>query len=186
MSKEAKIMSIGVLGFLAFFAFHSIKTEYARIQSRVEVTQAKVDALADELRATSELMGDAINAIKKRFLALEAVSSEATESVNSLDDLAVSSVKDIPKQDVNSLSERTSSVPTIIMHSGHSCGPCNAWLSNEMPRWLQSGWKVEVIKELDSVRAWPWFEITDRDGKQFEVNGPLTNNNFNAARAGAK
>jgi hypothetical protein len=55
-----------------------------------------------------------------------------------------------------------------------------------MPRWIQSGWRVEVIKELETGRSWPWFEITDRDGKQFEVNGPLTNNNFNAARAGVK
>jgi len=180
------MVGLAALAAIAFFAFNSIKTEYARIQSRVEVTQQKVDALADELRATSELMGDAINAIKKRFLALEARSSEATKSVNSLHDLALSTVKDIPKQEVKSLSERTSSVPTILMHSGYSCGPCNAWLSNDMPRWLQSGWKVEVVKEFDTVRSWPWYEITDRDGKQFEVNGPLNNNNFNAARAGAK
>ena len=189
-------MSIGVLGFLAFFAFHSIKTEYARIQSRVEVTQAKVDALADELASTTKTVHAAIKSLTDRFLADEEREIGLVNEASPVRE--VPWVKPIETQGVNTFLEpkqgdsvpwenpTKSSVPTIIMHSGYSCGPCNAWLSNDMPRWLQSGWKVEVIKELDSVRAWPWYEITDRDGKQFEVNGPLTNNNFNAARAGVK
>lgn len=183
-------MSIGVLGFLALFAFHSIKTEYARIQSRVEVTQAKVDLLADELARTTGAVHAAIKSLTDRFFANE---EREIGLVNEASPVNADIVKaDILKaeleklNDVNSLSERTSSVPLIIMHSGHSCGPCNAWISNDMPRWLQSGWKVEVVKELDTVRAWPWYEITDRDGKQFQVDGPLNNSNFNAARAGAK
>jgi len=171
MTKRAKIVIAAAIGLAAFFAFDWLKTEYARIQLRVEVTQAKVDLLADELASTTKTVHAAIKSLTDRFLA---------------NDLEKVAAKSIEKQDVNSLSERTSSVPTIIMHSGYSCGPCNAWLSNDMPRWLQSGWKVEVVKELDTVRSWPWYEITDRDGKQFEVNGPLNNNNFNAARAGAK
>ena len=177
MTKEAKIVVFAVLAAIAFFAFNSIKTEYGRIQSRVEVTQAKVDALADELASTTKTVHAAIKSLTDRFLANE---EREIGLVNE-----ASPVKEI-ETGVNSLSERTSSVPTIIMHSGYSCGPCNAWISNEMPRWIQSGWRVEVIKELETGRSWPWFEITDRDGKRFEVNGPLTNNNFNAARAGAK
>ena len=190
MTKEAKILGLAALAAIAFFAFNSLKNEYTRIQSRVEVTQAKVDALADELASTTKTVHAAIKSLTDRFLADE---EREIGLVNEASPVRADIVKaDILKaeleklNDVNRLSERTSSVPTIIMHSGYSCGPCNAWLSNEMPRWLQSGWKIEVVKEIDSVRAWPWYEITDRDGKQFEVNGPLTNNNFNAARAGVK
>ena len=180
-------MTITVLMFLSFFAYSSIKTEYARIQARVETTQAKVDSLADELASTTKTVHAAIKSLTDRFLANETGSVDNDISTKTQDESVVDSEKTVVRStDVNSLSERTSRVPTIIMHSGYSCGPCNAWISNDMPRWLQSGWKVEVIKELDSVRAWPWYEITDRDGKQFEVNGPLTNNNFNAARAGVK
>ena len=183
----AKIVGLAALAAIAFFAFTSIKTEYARIQTRVEVTQAKVDALADELQATTVTVHAAIKSLTDRFLANQAGSVDNEISTKIQDESVVDNEKASVRSTVlNSLSERTSTVPTIIMHSGYSCGPCNAWLSNDMPSWLQSGWKVEVIKEMDSVRAWPWYEITDRDGKRFEVNGPLTNNNFNAARAGAK
>jgi hypothetical protein len=177
MTKEAKIVIVAAIGLGLFVAFNSLSTEYARIQARVEVTQAKVDALADELQATTATVHAAIKSITDRFLANEETEAEAelAKAVKSTEKQGISDVS-TPKTGV--------SVPTIIMHSGYSCGPCNAWISNDMPKWMQSGWKVEVIKELDSARAWPWYEITDRDGARFEVNGPLNNSNFQAAKLG--
>ena len=178
MTKEAKILTTVTIGFL-FFAFNSLSTEYSRIQARVEVTQAKVDALADELAATTATVHAAIKRFTERFLAIES-EAELAKAVPVIKATEMQGISDVstPKTGV--------SVPVIIMHSGYSCGPCNAWISNEMPKWMQSGWKVEVIKELDSARAWPWYEITDRDGKQFQVDGPLNNNNFQVAKAGVK
>jgi outer membrane murein-binding lipoprotein Lpp len=171
MSRELKILIVAGLIFLSFFAYGSIKKEYARIQTRVETTQAKVDALADELQATTKTIHAAIRSLTDRFLAGEGqeigVSNEASPAI---------AVDTKPHP----------TLPTIVMHSGYDCGPCNAWLSSEMPKWIQSGWRVEVLKELDTVRSWPWYEITDRDGARFEVTGPLNNNNFQAAKAGAK
>ena len=176
MSKELKIVIAAAIGLAALFAFSSMKTEYARITSRVETTQAKVDSLADELQATTATVHAAIRSLTDRFLA-----GEETADIAKADMLKAELEK---LNDVNSLSERTSSVPTIIMHSGHSCGPCNAWIARDMPKWMQSGWRVEVVKELESQRAWPWYEITDRDGKQFQVDGPLDNAKFQAAKRG--
>ena len=171
MSKELNILTIAGLIFLSFFSYGSIRTEYARIQSRVEVTQAKVDQLADELQATTKTVQAAIRSLTDRFLAGE---GQETGLANEASPVIAIDVKP------------SSIVPTIIMHSGYDCGPCNAWLSSEMPKWIQSGWRVEVLKELDTGSSWPWYEITDRDGLRFEVNGPLNNNNFNAAKAGAR
>jgi hypothetical protein len=188
MTKEAKIVGLAALAAIAFFAFNSIKAEYARIQSRVEVTQAKVDALADELARTTGAVHAAIKSLTDRFLANAAGSVDIDISTKTQDKASVDNEKTVVRStDVNSLPERTSSVPTILMHTTDNCGPCKAWVKNDSERWRNSGWEVVVLPpETGHPFGYPWFEITDRDGKQFEVNGPLTNNNFNAARAGAK
>ena len=69
MKKELFILILAVIGFAIFLASNSIKTEYARIQLRVEVTQAKVDAIADELQATTATIHAAIRSLTDRFLA---------------------------------------------------------------------------------------------------------------------
>lgn len=53
-----------------------------------------------------------------------------------------------------------------------------------MPQYIQSGWKVKVLKETETNRPWPWYEITDADGSRFEVDGPLNNEKFQAAKRG--
>jgi len=175
MSKELKILTIAVLIFLSFFAYGSIKKEYARISTRVETTQAKVDSLADELQATTATIHAAIRSITDRFLA-----GQETSDIVKADILKAAIDK------INDANSTTPTVPTIVMHSGYSCGPCNAWISTRMPAYIRQGWRVEVVKELDSARAWPWYEITDADGTQFQVDGPLDNAKFQAAKAGIK
>jgi outer membrane murein-binding lipoprotein Lpp len=176
MSKELKIVIVAALIFLSFFAYGSVKKEYARITTRVETTQAKVDSLADELQATTATIHAAIRSITDRFLERQ----ETSDIVKG--DILKAELQKL--NDVNSLSKRTSSVPTIIMHSGYNCGPCNAWIANRMPLYIQSGWRVEVVKETDTNRAWPWYQITDADGVQFQVDGPLDNAKFQAAKRG--
>jgi hypothetical protein len=171
VSKELKILTIAGLIFLSFFAYSSIKKEYARITTRVETTQAKVDSLADELQATTRTINEAIRSITDRFLAGE---GQEIGLANEASPVIAIDVKPLL------------TVPTIIMHSGYNCGPCTAWITNRMPLYIQQGWNVEVVKELDSRRAWPWYEITDGDGVQFQVDGPLDNSKFEAAKAGAK
>jgi hypothetical protein len=110
------------------------------------------------------------------------LSDEAIHALRELESVEILTTVEQVKKEVDNF--KPSTLPTIIMHSGYNCGPCNAWLSLDMPRWIQSGWRVEIVKELDTARSWPWYEITDRDGSQFEVIGPLTNDNFHAAKRG--
>lgn len=166
MNQKTLLFCCGAV--LLFFAFNAAKAEYVRVTLRIELTQAKVDALTDELKATTKTVHDAIRSITDRFKQMEETqaaskASETNETVKTVES---------PKQ----------LQPTIVMHSGYSCGPCNAWLATEKAKWESSGWSVQVVKEAESKRLWPWFEITERDGKRFEVDGPLTNDSFLAAK----
>jgi hypothetical protein len=191
MTKEVKILGLAALAAIAFFAFNSIKAEYARIQSRVEVTQAKVDALADELASTTKTVNAAIKSLADRFLANEereiGLANEASPVKANIVKADILKTELEKLNDVNSLFKPTSSVPTIIVHTMNGCGPCKKWVENDSERWRNSGWEVVVLPpEEDPSKRYPWFEIIDRDGKRFEVNGPLNNANFNAGRAGVK
>jgi hypothetical protein len=257
MSKELKIVIAAAIGLAAFFAFNSIRNEYARIQSRVEVTQAKVDSLADELQATTATIHAAIRSLTDRFLAGDLEVDEddqlsdeglfgaarsgkwsevrrdflklhpACEACGITTDLNCHHIKPFnqfpeleldPKNlitlcrkhhfEVGHLGNwRTANatvredaakiriglgrqvtiptVPTIIMHTMNGCGPCKKWIENDSERWRASGWDVVILPpEEDPSKRYPWYEITDRDGKQFQVDGPLNNANFNSAKRG--
>jgi len=139
-------------------ALLGLNHEYQSIKARVAITQAKVDALADETNATVEILGAAITDLRELFAKL---SSDAKPS---LDDY------------------KPAIKPRIVMHSGASCGPCNIWKSKEQSKWEQVGWTVDVLNEIESTRSWPWFEIYDSDGSRFEVDGQLTRDSFEKAK----
>ena len=147
-----------VVGSVALVA---VNHEYQQIKARLATTQAKIDNLTDETNATVEILGAAIQDLRDVFARFKAEQS--------------------PKQ-----ADLLPSKPTIIMHSGASCGPCNDWKSKQMPVWMKAGWDVQVITEIESDRMWPWFEVQDSDGASFEVNGALTVESFRAAKGGAK
>ena len=165
MNKKPLIVGCGVVLFL--FAGNAATQEYTRIKTRLEATQAKVDKLTDELAATTKTIHTAIKSLTERFTkqSFEVVEHKA-EPIKTFEP---------PVQ------------PRIVMHSadeekGVVCGPCRAWLRTEKAKWQGAGWDVEVIKEIETKRGWPWYEIIDRDGKRFEVDGALTTEKFLAAK----
>ena len=164
MNQKPLLIGCGVVLFL--FAGNAATQEYKRIQDRIEKTQAKVDALTDELRATSQKLRSAIEAIAKRFS--QPVEAKQVQS------------KAEPKTFAPPV------VPTIIMHSadeekGMVCGPCRAWIATEKAKWENVGWKVEIVKETETKLGWPWFRLIDNDGT-FDVIGPLTSEKVLAAK----
>lgn len=144
--------------------------EYTRIKTRLETTQAKVDKLTDELRETTKTIHAAIKSLTERFARqVEAKPVEVVEQKAEPSKTIVPPVQ-----------------PRIIMHSGDEekgfpCGPCIAWIRDEKAKWERVGWQIEVVKEIETNRRWPWYEITDRDGR-FEVDGPLTAEKFLASK----
>ena len=72
--------------------------------------------------------------------------------------------------------------PTITMHSGENCPPCERWIRNDMANWQRLGWEVVIIKESTSSRLWPWYEVLDGDGLRFEVDGPLDRAKYETER----
>ena len=154
MNQRTALIVVVLIG--CGLAGNAATQEYARLKSRLEATQAKVDALTDELKATTKTIHAAIKALTERF---------ARQSVERTDSAPIKK----PTQ------------PRIIMHSSDTCGPCRAWITTEKAKWEQVGWDVEVRKEIETNRRWPWYEITDRDGR-FEVDGPLTTDKFIAAK----
>lgn len=164
MNQKPLLIGCGVVLFL--FAGNAATQEYSQIKSRLQQTQAKVDALTDELKATTKTIHAAIKSLTERFAKqLESTSIERTDS---------------------GPIEQTELQPRIVMHSadeekGFVCGPCRAWLKTEKAKWEKVGWSIEVVKEVETKRGWPWYEITDRDG-DFQVDGPLTTDKFLAAK----
>ena len=150
-----------VLGVVSLLA---VNHEYQQIKARLATTQAKIDNLTDETNATVEILGAAIQDLRELF-----------SKLSSNDKTSLPSYK--PTQEVK---------PTIVMHSGASCGPCNDWKAKQMPAWKKQGWDVQVITEVESNRMWPWFEVCDSDGAKFEVEGALTGDTFRAAKGKAK
>ena len=173
---------IGCVVVLSLFAGNAATQEYSRIRSRIETTQAKVDALAEELKETTATIHAAIKSITDRFS--KAIDDRAMQVS---EDLRKEIRKDSkPLAPVKAL--ETQKQPRIVMHSadeekGVVCGPCRAWIKTEKAKWEKVGWDVQVVKEIETKRGWPWFEIYDRDGGKFEVDGPLTIDKFFASKA---
>jgi outer membrane murein-binding lipoprotein Lpp len=166
MSQKTYVIGLVLIAMFCF-AGNAATQEYSRIKSRLEATQAKVDKLTDELRETTKTIHAAIKSLTERF----ARQTEA-KPIEVVETKQVEPIKTVQ--------------PTIIMHSadeekGVFCGPCRAWLKTEKAKWEQIGWSVEVIKEVETKRGWPWYEITDRDVR-FEVQGSLTTEKFLAAK----
>ena len=156
-----------VVGFVALVA---VNHEYQQIKARIAITQGKVDALADETDATVEILGAAIQDLRDVFARFK------TEQTRNTPEATPEVIPQFSPQFTPQIK------PRIIMHSGASCGPCNAWKSKEQSKWERIGWTVDVLTEIESDRMWPWFEVYDSDGKYFEVDGPLTSTNFLAAK----
>lgn len=165
MNQRTALIVVVLIG--CGLAGNAATQEYTRLKTRLETTQAKVDKLTDELRETAKTIHAAIKSLTERFVRqseakpFEVVEHKASEPIKTFEP---------PIQ------------PRIVMHSSDTCGPCRAWIATEKAKWQGAGWKVEVIKEVETKRGWPWYEITDRDGKRFEVDGALTNDKFLAAK----
>jgi len=160
MERKAEVMKQMpfILLVVGVAALLGLNHEYQSIKARLAITQAKVDALADETNATVEILGAAIQDLRDVFAKL------SSDDKPSLDQY------------------KPTIKPRIVMHSGASCGPCNVWKSKEQSKWEQVGWTVDVLTEIESTRFWPWFEIHDSDGSLFEVDGPLTRDSFEKAK----
>ena len=167
MNQRTALIVVVLIG--CGLAGNAATQEYTRIKSRLETTQAKVDALADELKAATKTIHAAIKSLTERFA--RQVESKPVEVVEQ----KAEPIKTIepPVQ------------PRIIMHSSDTCGPCRAWIKTEKAKWEQVGWTVEVIKETETNLGWPWYRIIDNDGT-FDVRGPLTIENFSAAKKARK
>ena len=157
MTTKPMLFAIVGLSIFAMFA----QAEYTKIKARIETTQAKIDELTDSTTATIELLRKSIKSLTERL-----VKQDSAKQV------------DTPTQVASAVK------PTIVMHSSDSCGPCRAWIANDKSNWEKAGWDVQVVKEIETKRGWPWYAITDRDGKSFEVDGPLTAAKFMAAKGG--
>jgi hypothetical protein len=74
--------------------------------------------------------------------------------------------------------------PVIYFFHSTDCGPCRQWERRDLAAWERVGWRVERVIEL-TLRPVPWFRVYDTDGVTFDVVGPLTGDNFRAAKTRA-
>lgn len=145
-----------------------ISGEYTQLKSSIGQSTRKVNELTEETKATVKTIRETIDDLRGKFLRLE--SQYATLETQ---------LKAEPKPELKI-------TPKIVMHSGSNCKPCIEWITNAMPSWKSQGWEVEVLKETETTRSWPWFEVYLANGKRFEVDGPLTLASYEKALREAK
>lgn len=182
--KRNHIIAIVVL-VVGFLAFQAASQEYQRIQRRIEVTQAKVDRVADESAAAIADVRRVIASIVDRFSKSNDSDLQFREMVSSeFGKLRQEIEKPVeqPKEIIQDALKKASS--KIVMHSGDNCTPCNRWIANSLPVWQSKGWEIEILKETETTRSWPWFEVYLPSGKRFEVDGPLTMESYERALKG--
>lgn len=198
MKRNHVIAIVGLV--VGFFVFQKASQEYQRIQKRIETTQAKVDRVADESAAAIADVRRVIASIVDRFsksIEVEKdfqsmVTSEVEKLRQEIDKRPIELPKEPVQEPANEPTKEVVKEPTpkatskIVMHSGYSCGPCNAWIAQSLPVWKSKGWEIEVLKEIDSTRSWPWYEVYLSNGKRFEVDGPLTIEAYDKALPSAK
>lgn len=184
MNRNLFIAVVGVI--VGCVAFQAASQEYRRIQRRIEVTQAKVDLVADESAAAIADIRRVIASIVDRFA--KATDSDlqfremvSTELGRLRQDLEAKPVE-ITKETIHEAPKKASC--KIVMHSGSNCAPCNAWIMNSLPVWQSKGWEIEILKETETTRSWPWFEVYLPSGRSFEVDGPLTIESYERALRG--
>ena len=64
-------------------------------------------------------------------------------------------------------------VNKIIVHTSKRCGPCQAWLKNEYPKFVAAGWIVEFVDHLFIDRNLPHYVITRGTIPTYEHTGYL-------------
>ena len=130
----------------------TLRSEYTRIVTAVSETRSKANELADETKATMESIRKTIEELQSKLALLE--------------------TKMQSEQPQEKPFEQQATESRIVMHSASWCGPCRTWKNSYMPRWIEQGWKVDVIEDDTTTRAVPWFEIY-YNGKRFEATGLL-------------
>jgi len=126
-----------LIGFVVIaIGFATAIREYADVRNRIEITQSKLDVVADETAKTIRDLHSALNDLRKAFRDQEAKSHP----------VAVDPPKtsDPPKKAI---------VPTIVMHTDGNCGICNHWWTHDRPNWERSGWTVDKITDLAGNRS---------------------------------
>mgnify|MGYP006276965745 CR=1 FL=1 len=67
------------------------------------------------------------------------------------------------------------SKPKLAMHSIANCPPCLADKA-KLGAWLSVGWDIEVFDDGfgESGKMYPWYEVTELDGRKYSFVGPLS------------
>ena len=156
------------------------------------VADESAAAIADVRRVIASIIDRFSKSIEVEKDFQSMVTSEVEKLRQEIDKRPIELPKEPAQEPSNEPTKEVVKEPTpkvtskIVMHSGYSCGPCNAWIAQSLPVWKSKGWDIEVLKEIDSTRSWPWYEVYLSNGKRFEVDGPLTMDSYDKALPSAK
>jgi len=65
--------------------------------------------------------------------------------------------------------------PKLEMFSIPNCPPCKADKS-QIGSWVDAGWDVTIYESdfRESGKMYPWYKVTEVDGRQYTFQGPLS------------
>jgi hypothetical protein len=76
--------------------------------------------------------------------------------------------------------------PKLEMFSVPNCPPCKTDKS-QLGSWVDAGWDVTVWESdfRESGKMYPWYKVTEVDGRQYTFQGPLSTDKVERERRNA-
>lgn len=74
--------------------------------------------------------------------------------------------------------------PQIVQHWSSTCILCTADERAVFPLWRKAGWRIGKAERAETTGSVPWYEVFEPDGTYFKIQGRLTKEAYEKAKAG--
>lgn len=74
--------------------------------------------------------------------------------------------------------------PQIVQHWSETCVYCQVDERTVFPLWRKAGWSIRKASKPETTGVVPWYDVVDADGSTFRIQGRLTKESFEKAKAG--
>lgn len=74
--------------------------------------------------------------------------------------------------------------PEIVQHWSETCVYCQVDEKTVFPLWRKAGWSIRKAAKPETTGKVPWYDVFEANGNYFRIQGRLTKESFEKAKAG--